>query len=276
MVIIKCVGSRDPHKGKSYCSRACCMYSAKHAHQILEKLPGSNVYIFYMDVRTPGKGYEEFYDRTREDGATYIRGRVSKIYKEGGKLVCKGEDTLLGKPVSVKADMVILATAMVPAVGVEKLTNMLGIATDPDKWVQEAHPKLRPVETQTGGIFLAGTCQGPKDIPDTVAQASAAAVKVCGLFSKNEMETSPMISSVDQQKCCGCGFCVNCCPYKAISLTEIDARDGARRIKKTVATVNSGLCQGCGCCTAACRTGAIDLSGFTNAQILKEVDALCL
>ncbi len=276
VVIIKCVGSRDPHKGKSYCSRACCMYSAKHAHQILEKLPGSNVYVFYMDVRTPGKGYEEFYDRTREDGAVYIRGRVSKIYRENGKLVCKGEDTLLGKPVSVKADMVILATAMVPAVGVSELTTMLGIATDPDKWVQEAHPKLRPVETQTGGIYLAGACQGPKDIPDTVAQASAAAVKVCGLFSKDEMETSPMISSVDQLKCCGCGFCVGCCPYKAISLTEIDARDGARRFKKTVATVNSGLCQGCGCCTAACRTGAIDLAGFTNAQILKEVDALCL
>ena len=132
------------------------------------------------------------------------------------------------------------------------------------------------METQTGGIYLAGACQGPKDIPDTVAQASAAAVKVCGLFSKDEMETSPMISSVDQLKCCGCGFCVGCCPYKAISLTEIDARDGARRFKKTVATVNSGLCQGCGCCTAACRTGAIDLAGFTNAQILKEVDALCL
>ena len=276
VVIVKCVGSRDPHKGKSYCSRACCMYSAKHAHQILDKIPGSNVYIFYMDVRTPGKGYEEFYDRTRADGAHYIRGRVSKIFKEGERLIVKGEDTLIGKPVTVEADMVILATAMEPAPKVEELVNKLGISTDNDRWIQEAHPKLRPVETQTNGIFLAGTCQGPKDIPDTVAQASAAAVKAVALLSKTEMETSPMISKVDQTKCAGCGFCVQCCPYKAISLIEIDARDGNRKVKKTVADVNSGLCQGCGCCTAACRTGCIDLQGFTNDQILKEVDALCL
>lgn len=275
VVIVKCVGSRDPKKGKSYCSRACCMYGAKHAHQILEKIPGSNVYIFYMDVRTPGKGYEEFYDRTRNDGANYIRGRVSKIYKEGAKLICRGEDSLLGKQVSVEADMVILETAMVPADGIGEIVHKLGISMDADGWVQEAHPKLRPVETQTGGVFLAGTCQGPKDIPDTVAQASAAAVKVCGLFSKDEMETSPMTSKCNQEKCCGCGHCVAMCPYKAISLVEIDGRDGNKRIKRMVADVNTGLCQGCGCCAAACRTGAIDLQGYTNEQILREVDALC-
>lgn len=276
VVIIKCVGSRDQNKGKSYCSRACCMYSAKHAHQILDKIPGANVYVFYMDIRTPGKGYEEFYDNTRADGANYIRGRVSKIYKEGDKLICKGEDTLAGRPVTVHADMVILASAMEPAPEVELLVNKLGISMDADRWVQEAHPKLRPVETQTGGIFLAGTCQGPKDIPDTVSQASAAAVKVAALLSKDTMETSPMISHVDQTKCAGCGFCVNCCPYKAISLVEIDGRDGMRKVKKTVAEVNSGLCQGCGCCTVSCRTGCIDLLGYTNDQILKEVDSLCL
>lgn len=275
VVIVKCVGSRDRNKGKSYCSRACCMYSAKHAHQILEKIPGSNVYIFYMDVRTPGKGYEEFYERTKEDGANYVRGRVAKIYKEGDKLICKGEDTLIGRPVTVEADMVILETAMVPAKGIEEVVSKLGISMDPDKWVQEAHPKLRPVETQTNGIFLAGTCQGPKDIPDTVAQASAAAVKVCGLFSKSEMETSPMTSKVDPDKCSGCSYCEKCCPYTAITMVEIDSREGSKKVKRMVANVNSGLCQGCGACTAACRTGAIDLQGYTNAQILKEVDALC-
>lgn len=274
VVIVKCVGSRDPKKGKSYCSRACCMYGAKHAHQILEKIPGSNVYIFYMDVRTPGKGYEEFYDRTRNDGAHYIRGRVSKIYKERGRLICKGEDSLLGKQVTVEADMVILETAMVPADGVREIGKKLGIAIDGDGWVTEAHPKLRPVETQTGGVFLCGTCQGPKDIPDTVAQASAAAVKVCGLFSKDEMETSPMTSKSDQSKCCGCGHCVAMCPYKAISLKEIEDRIDGKKVRRIVADVNSGLCQGCGCCAAACRTGAIDLQGYTNDQILREVDAL--
>ena len=276
IVIIKCVGSRDPNKGKAWCSRACCMYGAKHAHQTIEKIPDSKVYIFYMDVRTPGKGYEEFYDRTREDGANYIRGRVSKIYKEGKKLICKGEDSLLGMPVLVEADLVILETAMVPSENVRELAGELSIAVDAQGWIQEAHPKLRPVETQTGGVFLAGACQGPKDIPDTVAQASAAAVKVCALLSKAEMETSPIISAVEQAVCSGCGQCEGCCPYKAISLIEIDARDGAKRVKRSVADVNSGLCQGCGACAGACRAGAIDLRGYKNAQILREVDALCM
>jgi len=252
------------------------MYSAKHAHQILEKIPGARVFIFYMDVRTPGKGYEEFYERTREDGADYIRGRVSKIYKEGQKLVCLGEDTLLGRPVSISADMVILETAMVPAAGLRELTAKLSVAADADGWVQEAHPKLRPVETQTAGIYLAGTCQGPKDIPDAVAQGSAAAVKVCALLSKQQLETSPMVGFVDREKCSGCEACLKCCPYNAISVVEIETRVGGKTVKRRLAEVNTGLCQGCGACACACRAGAIDLSGFTNAQILMEVDALCL
>jgi len=276
VVIIKCVGSRDENKGKAYCSRACCMYGAKHAHQVLDKIPGSRCFVFYMDVRTAGKGYEEFYARTREDGALYLRGRVAKIYREGGKLICKGEDSLIGKPVTVKADMVILETAMVPSPGVVKLAGILGISTDPDKWLNEAHPKLRPVETNSAGIYLAGTCQGPKDIPDTVAQASAAAAKVSALFSNDELETNPMISKVVDEKCSGCGLCVGCCPYTAITLQEIEERVGALRLKRTVASVNNALCQGCGACAGACRPGAIDLQGFSNRQLLEEVDALCL
>lgn len=274
-VIIKCVGSRDKKKGLTYCSRACCMYSAKHAHQILEKIPGATVTVFYMDVRTPGKNYEEFYDQARGDGARYLRGRVAKIFMEDGQLVCRGSDTLMGNTVEVPADMVILETAMTPAVEIKSLTGKLAIASDEYGWIQEAHPKLRPVETQTAGIYLAGTCQGPKDIPDTVAQASAAASKVTALFSNDELEGSPMISFVTEAKCAGCESCMVVCPYKAITMEEITSPEPGGRVQRMVARVNTGLCQGCGCCTAACRTGAIDLLGFTNLQILKEVDALC-
>ncbi|MDO4573210.1 MAG: CoB--CoM heterodisulfide reductase iron-sulfur subunit A family protein [Clostridia bacterium] len=276
VVIVKCVGSRDAARGRRYCSRACCMYGAKHAHQVLEKIPGARVHVFYMDVRSPGKGYEEFYERARSEGANYIRGRVSKIYRRGGRLVVRGEDSLLARAVEVEADMVILNTAMIPAPGSRELAGKLGIAADADGWLTEAHPKLRPAETQTAGVFLAGVCQGPKDIPDTVAQASAAAVKVCGLFSRDALETSPMVSGVDKAKCCACGQCVPVCPYQAISLVDHpDRAPDGRKIMRRAAEVNEGLCQGCGACAAACRTGAIDLKGFTNRQIIREVDALC-
>ena len=274
VVIVKCVGSRDQSKAKGYCSRACCMYAAKHAHQILEKIPDALCYVFYIDVRTSGKGYEEFYNKTLEDGAVYVRGRVSKIYEENGKLICMGEDSLLGQQVMVEADLVVLETAMVPAQGIENVAMILGISRDSDGWLTEAHPKLRPVETQTAGIFLSGTCQGPKDIPDTVAQASAAAVKVCALFSKDELETNPMISVVDTAKCCGCAFCEQICPVKAISMVEIPSIYNGQRVIRRVAQVNSGLCSGCGACSPSCRTGCIDLLGFTNKQLLEEVDAL--
>ncbi|MEG1500435.1 MAG: 4Fe-4S binding protein, partial [Clostridiales bacterium] len=276
IVFIKCVGSRDVNKGKSYCSRACCMYTAKHAHQAMEKIDGARAYIFYMDIRTPGKGYDEFYMRTADEGAIYLRGRVSKIYQENGKLICLGEDTLSDRNIKIAADLVVLETAMVPNEAAANVASLLGLATDKDGWMQEAHPKLRPVETHTGGVFLAGTCQGPKDIPDTVAQASAAAAKVCALFSKDQMPTNPMISSVDNEKCSGCGICVPVCPYKAIELQDIPCVVNGKRGFRQVAAINKGLCQGCGGCTVNCRTGAIDLLGFTNKQILEEVDALCL
>ncbi|MDI6709117.1 MAG: CoB--CoM heterodisulfide reductase iron-sulfur subunit A family protein [Thermoanaerobacterales bacterium] len=277
VVFVKCVGSRDAAKGKEYCSRICCMYTAKHAHQVLEKVPGAQVYIFYMDVRTAGKGYEEFYQRTQAEGATYVRGRVSKIYRMGDKLVVRGADTLLGRPVEVEADMVVLATAVVPAAGYREVSHLTGAASDKDGFFQEAHPKLRPVETHTGGVFLAGACQGPKDIPDTVAQAGGAAAKVIGLLNREELAANPMLSAVNETLCTGCLLCMPVCPYKAIEPKTITERlPGQPPRERTVAAVNPGLCQGCGACNVACRAGAIEVRGFTNEQLLAEVDALCL
>ncbi|ACV62230.1 4Fe-4S ferredoxin iron-sulfur binding domain protein [Desulfofarcimen acetoxidans DSM 771] len=276
VVFVKCVGSRDEAKGKAYCSRACCMYTAKHAHQVIEKIADAQAFVFYIDVRTPGKGYEEFYKRTTDEGAQYIRGRVSKILTSGDRLLVKGADTLMGRQVEVEADLVVLATAMIPAKTAQDTARLVGFSVDGDGFYQEAHPKLRPVETNTAGIFLAGTCQGPKDIPDTVAQASAAAVKVCVLFSRREMAADPMVAQVNQSICHGCLACQKVCPYKAIEAKTISERLGGQVIERTVAHVNSGLCQGCGSCTVACRSGAVNLKGFSDEQLLAEVDAICL
>ena len=275
VVFVKCVGSRDETKGKSYCSRACCMYTAKHAHQVMEKIDGANTFVFYMDVRTPGKGYEEFYQRSVDEGARYIRGRVSKIYPRGDKLVVMGADTLLGRPVEVEADLVVLATAMIPSDGADIMAQTVGFSTDKDGFYQEAHPKLRPVETNTGGVFLAGCCQGPKDIPDTVAQATASAAKVIGLLLKKELATDPVVSRIDESRCTGCLACRDVCPFKAIEAKEITVKNHGRESKRTVASVNTSLCQGCGVCSATCRCGAADLKGFTNQQVVSEISALC-
>jgi heterodisulfide reductase subunit A len=276
IVFIKCVGSRDDAKGKAYCSRTCCMYTAKHAHQACDKIEDSNIIVFYMDVRCAGKGYEEFYQRTVEDGAQYVRGRVSKIYPQGEKLIVLGQDTILGESVEVEADMVVLATAMVPSVGSGEIAHKVGFSADKDGFYQEAHPKLRPLETFTAGVFLAGCCQGPKDIPDTAAQGSGAAAKASAVLSKSSMITDPLISGVNEDLCSGCGSCVAICPYKAIELIEKTERLAGEDRVRLVASVNRGLCQGCGACVVACRPGALDLKGFTNQQLIAEVDALCL
>ena len=175
VVFIHCVGSRDPHTGVPYCSRICCMYTAKHAHLVRDKLPNARITVFYIDMRAFGKGYEEFYDRVREERVIYRRGEPSEVYRRGDRLVVRAEDSLLGRTVEVEADLVVLATAVVPRADTTAVAELLGLERSPDGYFQEAHPKYRPVETARPGVFLAGCCQGPKDIPDTVAQAKAAA-----------------------------------------------------------------------------------------------------
>jgi heterodisulfide reductase subunit A len=174
VVFIKCVGSRDPHTGVPYCSRVCCMYTAKHAHLVRDRIPDANITVFYMDVRAFGKGYEEFYDRVRHERVTYRRGEPSEVYRRGDKLVVLAEDTTLGEPVEVEADLVVLATAIVPRTDIQDVAEVLGIQRSPDGFFQEADEKLRPVDTNVENVFVAGCCQSPKDIPDTVAEAKAA------------------------------------------------------------------------------------------------------
>jgi heterodisulfide reductase subunit A2 len=273
VVFVACVGSRDPAHGHPYCSKVCCMYTAKHALLLKEKVPDAKAYIFYMDIRANGKGYEEFVQRVVERyDATYVRGRVSRIYPMDGHLVVQGADTLLGKQVEVHADMVVLATAMEPRADAKDIARRLGISTDQDNWFTEAHPKLRPVEVLTSGVYLAGACQYPKDIPDTVAQASGAAAKVVNLFAKPHLLSEPMIALVDDANCAACLLCKEVCPFTAIEVAEIT--DMATRKPRTVARVNAGLCHGCGTCVAACRSASIRLSGFSDDQILLQLESL--
>jgi heterodisulfide reductase subunit A2 len=280
IVFVACAGSRDPAKGIPYCSKICCMYTAKHAMLYQHKVHGGKSYVFYMDIRAGGKMYEEFVRRAIEDdGVNYIRGRVSRIYEKNGKLIVKGADTLLGAmPVDIEADMVVLATAGVANEGSEELAQKLHTSYDSYHFFSEAHPKLKPVETNTAGIFLAGACQAPKDIPESVAMASGAAAKVACLFSQDELTREPLIAVVNRQSapvyssCVGCFLCVSACPYQAIEKEEIKNRNG--EVIKTIAKVNPGLCQGCGTCVAFCRTKSIDIQGYTHEQMYSEVMAL--
>jgi heterodisulfide reductase subunit A2 len=280
VVFIACSGSRDRSKGVPYCSKICCMYTAKHAMLYKHKVHHGNAYVFYMDIRAAGKDYDEFVRRAIEnDGVKYIRGRVSRIYEQDGKLIVKGADTLMGgEPVEIKADMVVLATAVQSQDGSEVLAQTMHVSYDTYGFFAEAHPKLRPVETNTAGIFLAGACQAPRDIPETVAQASGAAAKVLGLFSQAELTREPIVAAVNRQPapvysyCVGCFLCQSACPYQAIEQEQITARNGD--VIMTIARVNPGLCQGCGTCVATCRTKAIDLHGYSNEQIYAEVMSL--
>ena len=269
VVFIQCVGSRDKSIGRPLCSGFCCMYTAKQAVLTKDHIPDSQPYVFYMDIRSVGKGYDEFTRRAVEEyGVEYIRGRVSKIYPDGnGQYVVCGADTLLGQPVQVTCDLVVLALGINASKGAGQLAEKLRISYDQYGFFMESHPKLRPVETNTAGVFLAGVCQGTKDIPNSVSQGSAAAAKVMALFSHDKLENDPQIAHVNVSRCVDCGKCIKCCPFGAIK------EEAFRGVLK--AKVIDTVCQGCGICTSTCPQGAIQLSHATDNEILAEVNTLC-
>ncbi len=280
LVFVQCVGSRcdGGEKGKPYCSKICCMYTAKHAMLTREKYPDTDVYVFYIDVRTPGKNFDEFYRRAVEDyGVHYVKGMVGKVVPENGKLKVQASDLLGGQQLHIDADMVVLAAAIEPDQTARPLATMLTASMDTNDFFTEAHPKLRPVESPTAGVFLSGACQGPKDIPETVAQAGAAAAKVIGLLAKDQLTCNPCVANSNELMCNGCSACEKVCPYGAITYVDKDFRGPNRTtLRRRVAQVNPAVCQGCGACTVACPSGAMDLKGFSNAQIMAEVDAICM
>ncbi len=263
VVFIQCVGSRDRSVGNPYCSRICCMYTAKQAHLVREKLPESSITVFYMDVRAFGKGFEEFYDRVREERVRYRRGNPSEIYRRGDRLVVRAEDTLLNRPVEVEADLVVLATGIAPREDTAEVASLLKLSRSEDGFFMELHPKLRPVDTTTDGVFLAGCCQGPKDIADTIAQAKAAASSALIPLSLGKVKVESVTCAVDPLLCSGCGLCEEVCVYGALSLDQ----------RRGVMTANQVVCKGCGACATACPSGAIVVKHFTPGQILAEVEA---
>jgi heterodisulfide reductase subunit A len=273
VVFVQCVGSRAREKGISYCSKICCMYTAKHTMLYHHKVHDGQAYVFFMDARTPGKGYDEFWRRSiEEENAVYIRGAVSRLYEKGDKIVVMGSDISLGIQVEIEADMVVLATAVQPRSGAELLAQKLGISYDGYNFYSEAHAKLRPVECATAGVYLAGACQGPKDIPDTVSQASAAAAKVMTLFSRDELQREPIVAKVREAGCTACFYCKKVCPYGAVEEKEIRDRQG--NLIKVVAWVNPGVCGGCGTCQATCPSKSVELDGYTDEQIIAQIEAL--
>jgi heterodisulfide reductase subunit A len=263
VVFVSCVGSRDPEHGVSYCSRVCCMYIAKQAVMYRRAVPDGQAYVFHMDVRSDAKGYEEFVqDAMEQHRVMYLRGRVSRVFRDGDKLKVWGVDTLIGKNVEVSADLVVLATAMVPSPGAKDLARKLNIISDEYGFFTEAHIKLRPVEALTSGIFLAGTAQWPRDLPDTISSASGAASKVLSLFSRQELLHEPTVARVDEEVCTGCGQCVSACAYNAIEINDW----------KRVAEVNPAVCEGCGACAATCPSNAVQHRNWTPAQFFEMID----
>jgi heterodisulfide reductase subunit A len=269
IAIIHCVGSRDKNYHE-YCSRVCCMYSLKYSHLIKEKIKDADVYQFYIDMRCFGKGYEEFYERLSNEGVIFIRGKVAEVTdravseEEEGKLIAVAEDSLLGTMIRVPVDMVILSTALESRSDAETVARLFNISRGGDGFFLERHPKLDPVATTTDGVFIVGCAQGPKDIPDTVAQASAAAARALAMISKGSVEMEAATASIIEELCSGCKTCNLLCPYSAISF---DA-------EKKVSRINEALCKGCGVCVAACPSGAIIGKHFTTEQIIAEIEGV--
>ena len=260
VAILHCIGSRDK-KTNEYCSRVCCMYSLKLAHLIREKTE-ARVYEFYIDMRAFGKGYEEFYERLQREGVIFVHGKGAEVIQEDGRLVVTAEDTDLGRPVRVPVDMVILSVGLEPRRDAAEVSRLFNVSRSADGFFLEAHPKLRPVDTNMDGVFLAGACQGPKDIPDSVAQGAAAAMRAVALMDKGWVELEPTVAEVEAALCSGCGDCIAICPSQAIE--RVDGH----------AEVNVTLCKGCGACVAACRPKAITLKHFDDREIVAELEGL--
>jgi heterodisulfide reductase subunit A2 len=269
IAIIHCVGSRDTNYHE-YCSRVCCMYSMKFAHLVREHSPHTEVYEFYIDIRSPGKGFEEFYNRVLKEGTIFYRGRpgevtdVAETPEEQGKLVVRFENTLVGKQLRLPVEMVVLSCGLEAQADASEVARTFNISADASGFFIERHPKLDPVATMTDGVFVAGCCQGPKDIPDTVAQASAAAARVLAMITKGKVETEAAIAQINEEMCSGCRVCNELCPYSAISYLE----------DKKVSRINDALCKGCGACVAACPSGAITHKHFTEEQIMAEIEGV--
>ncbi len=271
VAFVLCAGSRDnTGNGKPYCSRFCCMYSLKHAHQIYEKIPGVQAYLFYMDIRSFGKMYEEFYYRIQDEGAKFIRGRVANILEDPAtkNLYVNADDTLLNRPVSMEVDLVVLAAAVQPKEDTDRTRKLFGVSCSMDGWLLEAHPKLNPCGTTTAGVFLAGVCQGPKDIPDTVASAEGAASAASIPIHMGEVELEPYFAMCNEERCAGCGMCISLCPYSALALVEKSGRQ--------VMEVTEAKCKGCGTCGGFCPGGAIWMNHFATPQIVAQIDAFLL
>ena len=265
VVWIQCAGSRSPERHRPYCSKICCMCAAKQTMAYLKAVPDGQAYVFYIDIRSQGRGYDEYVQRAMEEfGVVYLRGKVSRVVENNGRLEVWGVDTLTGRAAHMGADLVVLMAAAVPSVGSGELARLLRVGCDENGFFAEAHPKLHPVESLTAGVYLAGAGQFPKDVPESVAQASGAAAKVLKLFAREELASEPSVAVVDERLCVGCGLCVAACPYDARELHPW----------KKMATVNAALCQGCGACAVVCRNKATTVRNRTTDQVMAMVEAL--